>query len=421
MIDKLVEILERMNFEWEIYWSKSKVSSIKLRKTRDIEVERATYRTIGGVGVRIRVDGYVGFSYMSGFSDKLEKLESLVKRAYKIAKLGRSEHPGFPTPKRYPNVSGLYDSRIEELTVDTLISWGTALLDAPQNGEASIGFEVREREVLNSNGVEARDKSTEFAISLYVYEKGRGTGSHFGVYRSLPDVDREIEGIKEKALWEFELSSKAKKIDNFTGEVVIEPKALVSILSVFLPNVSAKNVYLGKSRFSKTGEEVASEIFTLVDDPTVDGGPGSYAFDGEGNPGKRKAVIDKGVLKSFLADEKYGRLLGIEGGNASRSYSSPPEIASSNIIVPPGDSKIEEGVFIRSVYGEHTANSITGDFSLNIELGYILKGRDVVPFKGNMLSGNVFEMLRNICEVGKDVETIGGFMAPKVVTYSKIV
>ncbi|RLF92028.1 TldD/PmbA family protein, partial [Thermococci archaeon] len=194
-----------------------------------------------------------------------------------------------------------------------------------------------------------------------------------------------------------------------------------SIFSIFLPNVLAKNVYLGKSRFSKVGEVVSSENFTLIDDPTLEGGTNSYPFDGEGNPGRRKLIVKNGILTSFLADEKYGRLLHIEGGNASRSYNSTPEISTSNIIILPGDSALEEGVFIRAVYGEHTANSITGEFSLNIELGYKVQRGEAIPFKGNMIVGNVFEMLRNITEIGKDVERIGAFIAPKVVTYSKII
>ncbi|MFA4646933.1 TldD/PmbA family protein [Pyrococcus kukulkanii] len=421
MIDKLIRILEKMNVDWEIYFSKSQVTSVKFRKIKEIEIERSTHKIVGGVGVRVIVDGYIGFSYLSGFSWSEEKLENLVKSAYKIAKLSKNYHPGFPVPKAYPTVKGLYDKDIERLALENLISWGHDLLDIPQSGEASIGSEVREREIVNSNGINVRDRSTEFAMHLYLYSKGKGTGSHFGIYRTLPNVEREIINIKENATWEFELSRNAKKIHGFSGEIIIEPKALASIFSIFLPNVLAKNVYLGKSRFSKVGEVVSSENFTLIDDPTLEGGTNSYPFDGEGNPGRRKLIVKNGILTSFLADEKYGRLLHIEGGNASRSYNSTPEISTSNIIILPGDSALEEGVFIRAVYGEHTANSITGEFSLNIELGYKVQRGEAIPFKGNMIVGNVFEMLRNITEIGKDVERIGAFIAPKVVTYSKII
>ncbi|RLF91279.1 TldD/PmbA family protein, partial [Thermococci archaeon] len=172
MIDKLIRILEKMNVDWEIYFSKSQVTSVKFRKIKEIEIERSTHKIVGGVGVRVIVDGYIGFSYLSGFSWSEEKLENLVKSAYKIAKLSKNYHPGFPVPKAYPTVKGLYDKDIERLALENLISWGHDLLDIPQSGEASIGSEVREREIVNSNGINVRDRSTEFAMHLYLYSKG---------------------------------------------------------------------------------------------------------------------------------------------------------------------------------------------------------------------------------------------------------
>lgn len=176
-----------------------------------------------------------------------------------------------------------------------------------------------------------------------------------------------------------------------------------------------------RSRFSSLGERVSKENFSLIDDPTIEGGVSSFSFDGEGNPGIKKYLIKDGLVSSFLADEKYGRLLGITGGNAMRSFSSLPGIGTSNLVIPPGNTEPEEGVFIRRVYGEHTANPVSGDFSLNIGLGYIIKDGEVMGFKDNMLIGNIFAMLNNILEVGKRVEEISGAIFPKIATNLKIV
>lgn len=197
---------------------------------------------------------------------------------------------------------------------------------------------------------------------------------------------------------------------------------MISFLSIFVPNVSAKSVYMKRSRFERLGVEVSSESFSIIDDPTIDEGLGSYSFDGEGNPGMRKFIIKDGVLTSFLSDQKYGSLLGIGStGNAIRSYSSQPIIDSSNLLIPSGNETLDEGIFIRSVYGEHTANPITGDFSLNIELGYIVNNRGVKPFKGNMIVGNIFEMLKNVTSIDKNVEILDDFIAPKITTWGRIV
>ncbi|AEC51682.1 hypothetical protein PNA2_0766 [Pyrococcus sp. NA2] len=422
-IEVLTKILDELNVEWEIYWGRASSLTIKFRKIKDKrEVERGTFRVSSGIGLRVLVNGRVGFSYVSGSKFSEKDLQNLVRRAYKIAKIAGSNYPGFPQPGKYPKVRGLYDKRISSIQPESLVEIGMSLIDVEQNAEASISISEGARGIINSNGIEAEEKGTSISFGTYIFEKGKGSGEHSKTFRSLPNLEKEIDRVREIASWEFELSKNATKLNGYEGEIIFEPKALISLLSLFLPNVSAKNVYLKRSRFEKLGLMVASESFTMIDDPTIDGGIGSYSFDGEGVPGRRKYIIREGILESFLSDQKYGMLIGMEStGNAVRSYASQPEISTSNLIIPPGSEEFEEGVVVRSVYGEHTANPVTGDFSLNIELGYILRGGDVEPFKGNMIVGNVFEMLRNITGIGKEVEILDDFISPKVAMPSKII
>ncbi|CAB49153.1 TldD/PmbA family protein [Pyrococcus abyssi] len=423
-VEKLIKILEgsNLNLEWEIYWGVSSSSSFKFRKIRKVEVERGSFEVSGGIGLRVLTQGKIGFSYISGSNFTREQLERLVKRAYKIAKVAGSIYPGFPVPKKFPNVRGLYDDKIRNLSTEEIVEYGTELVDVPPNAEASIGLSTSERGIMNSNGTEGREERTLLAFGLYVFEKSKGTGSYSKSFRRLPKLESEIEGVREKALWEFEMSSKARKLEKYNGEIILEPKAVASILSIFLPNVSARNVYLKRSRFTELGIEVASGGLTIIDDPTVEGGINSYSFDGEGNPGVRKFIIKEGILSSFLADQKYGHLIGIGStGNASRGYSSQPSISPSNIMISPGNDEQDEGIFIRGIYGEHTANSVSGDFSLNVDLGYVVRGGEIRPFKGNMLVGNVFEMLKNVTNIGKEIEILDGFASPKITTVGKIV
>lgn len=379
-VEKLVKILKSFDVEWEIYWESASSLSLKFRKIRRAEIERSTYRVSSGIGLRILVGGKIGFSYLSGSDFSKDELELLVKRALKIAKISGTEYPAFPVPGKYPSIRGLYDKRIVDLSIEDLSYYGTELVNIEVFGEASIGTSTGIRGIMNSNGVEGSENRSLLTLGLYAYEKGKGSGSYGKSFRVLPDMEKVVEEIKETAMFEFKLSREAKKIEKYEGEIIIEPKALISFLSIFVPNVSAKSVYMKRSRFERLGVEVSSESFSIIDDPTIDEGLGSYSFDGEGNPGMRKFIIKDGVLTSFLSDQKYGSLLGIGStGNAIRSYSSQPIIDSSNLLIPSGNETLDEGIFIRSVYGEHTANPITGDFSLNIELGYIVNNRGVKP------------------------------------------
>ncbi|RLF76947.1 TldD/PmbA family protein, partial [Thermococci archaeon] len=192
----------------------------------------------------------------------------------------------------------------------------------------------------------------------------------------------------------------------------------------FISSLRGDNLYHKRSKFTTVGESVATEPFTLIDDATLEGKIASYSFDGEGNPGQRTVLVENGILKNFLLDETYARLLGMEStGNAVRDFRTSPHIGTSNIIVDGKRENLEdfEGVVIKKVFGEHTANPISGDFSLTVELGYIVKNEELIPFKDSMLVGNVFEFMNSIRAVGRKEEEIGAFISPRILGIGKIV
>ncbi len=197
---------------------------------------------------------------------------------------------------------------------------------------------------------------------------------------------------------------------------------------MFLENLSGESVYHRRSRFSEPGEEVAPPgELVILDDATLPEGTGSFSFDGEGNPpGERTVLVENGMVSSFLLDETYARLLGMEStGNAARDFRTVPHIGTSNVVVEPGKDDLEggfEGIIIKKVFGEHTANPVSGDFSLTVGLGYAVRnGGEVVPFRDNMLAGNVFDFLRSIAAIGNRLERRGSFYSPRVLGVARLV
>ncbi|HEY9247233.1 MAG TPA: metallopeptidase TldD-related protein, partial [Candidatus Methanoperedens sp.] len=107
-------------------------------------------------------------------------------------------------------------------------------------------------------------------------------------------------------------------------------------------------------------------------------------------------------------------------GNAVRpSYTSTPSISIRNLIVeyPSSDvlEETKEGVIVNSVIGAHTANPISGDFSVEGRNSFLIKnGKVMSPIKSLMISGNIFDMLAGIDGAGKDVRKIGNVITPTV-------
>ena len=122
------------------------------------------------------------------------------------------------------------------------------------------------------------------------------------------------------------------------------------------------------------GQQVGSDLFTLVDDGRVADGPGSCPFDDEGVPSGRTELFTRGALNGFLHDTYTARRSGEQRstGNAKRGYRSAPGVGTSNFYLDAGPSSFEEllaradgGVLIRDVTGVHSgANPISGEFSV---------------------------------------------------------
>jgi TldD protein len=168
----------------------------------------------------------------------------------------------------------------------------------------------------------------------------------------------------------------------------------------------------------RKGRRVASEKVTVVDDPTIDGGRGSYGVDDEGVPGERKLLIEKGVLNTYMYDVRTALKEGIPStGNGRRqSYRDLPLPRMSNICMLPGPYDHREilentrsGIFVASM-GGGTVDLGSGDFVFSVTEGYrIEKGKLGRPIRGATLVGQADGLLKDIDMIGDDLRFDPGY------------
>jgi TldD protein len=172
------------------------------------------------------------------------------------------------------------------------------------------------------------------------------------------------------------------------------------------------SVYAGRK-----GEQVASELVTVIDDGTISGKYGSFRFDDEGNPAQRNVLIEKGILRSYMYDGITAKKDGMNPtGNARReTFRYRPIPRMSTTYLAPGEHSPEEiiretdsGLFVRRMGGGQV-NTTTGDFVFEVLEGYLIKdGKIDEPVRGATLTGNGPEVLQKIDRVGNDIGfTIG--------------
>ena len=167
------------------------------------------------------------------------------------------------------------------------------------------------------------------------------------------------------------------------------------------------SVYAGKM-----GEQIASHLVTVVDDPTVPGKRGSFPIDDEGTETRRNILVERGILKGFMYDRLQSMKGGAErtGNGRRESYRHRPIPRMSNTLIAPGDSdpaevihSTDKGLLVRKMGGGQV-NTVTGDFMFEVSEGYFIeKGKVGDPVRGATLTGNGPEVLKMIDMVGNDL------------------
>ena len=218
-----------------------------------------------------------------------------------------------------------------------------------------------------------------------------------------------------------EKSWKGSDINTGTYDIVLSPMALGELIeSTLIPALSGKNVHAGRSLLKdKLNEEIAVNSLKVYDLPSTTEGLGSVLWDTEGTPTKRIDFIKNGALNAFAYDirtaSRYGK---VSTGSAVRSGASgSPGIGHHNLLVEGRNTEVleEPAVFIKSVVGAHTANPMSGDFSVELSNAFLAEnGELTTPVRKAMLAGNVFEMLKVIQGVSKERKVIGDMILPSV-------
>ena len=423
-IEKVLASAEKIGAEdAEIVFSLTESTSIQFKT--DI-IETAKQSSSAGYGVRAAVNGAVGFAGTNVLSD----LENTLKTAVASAKIMDADphFKGFPEKSVYQKVDGLCDEKIVEMSLDECIGCATEMISGVKTVEnvtpTSGGFSrsVSCFMILNTNGLSAQKEDTSISgfadvttasgeiSTAYDYAVSRQKNVNFSV------IGQNAAELAKKSL-------KGRTIGAEKMPVIFHPFSFADILeNTLASSVDADNIQKERSGLiGRIGEEIADSDLSIWDDGTMAGGISSGPFDDEGTPTQKTAVIDNGVLKSYLYDSYTAGKDGVKStGNGYRySYSSAPSVDLSNFIIqfPQSDiiAETKKGIYINTVIGAHTANEISGDFSVEGRNAFLIENGEITaPVKSVMISGNIFDMLKKIDGAGKDVRSVGGIVTPSI-------
>ncbi len=212
-----------------------------------------------------------------------------------------------------------------------------------------------------------------------------------------------------------------RKVETKRVPVVFDRRVAGSLLGHFAGAINGTAI-ARKTSFlkDKLGAQLFKSGIRIIDDPLRRRGLRSRPFDAEGVAGKPVAVVEDGVLASWILDCATGRELGlVTTGHAQRGVSSTPSPGASNLHLAPGpdtpDSFIKdiaEGFYITSLIGMGV-NQVTGDYSRGASGFWIENGRCCYPVSEVTVAGNLLEMFQTLSPAN-DLEFRFGIDAPSV-------
>jgi len=391
-------------------------------RVRAGRVESFTSAETRGVGVRIVVDGRVGYAYAADPS--LDEVGALVESARQSAAFAEpDEFNVLPTIEPAEPLPGLYHEKQEDVPakrkVSTAIEFERAAVSANPDVRkvraASIADAVSRVAIASTRGGPVSYERTDCWASVSAIAERDGEmqmGFEFALARDLDDLEWEPAARAAADRAARLLGGQKPKSERLP--VVFDPGAATAFLSVLAGALSGEAVLKSRSPLAEmVGEQVGSAAVTLVDDGRRLDGTGSAPFDDEGVATGRTPLVEAGVLKGFLHNTYTGARSGSRStGNAGRSdHRSVPGVSPTNLSFEPGRRTTQEilrdagrAVYVQDVTGLHSgASSITGEFSVGAT-GLVVEGGSFgPPLREMTVASTLLEVLANVRELGSDL------------------
>lgn len=413
----------------EVFFVSSQVTPIRFEAN---ELKQVQTKESNSVALRIFRKGRIGFALATGLvSPSPEKrgedrLERLVEMAVETSQFGNPASFQLPCSRDYAPVS-IFDPQVEKVTTEKMIEMGRELVAKIRQHTPHVLCDVviskgkTSVALVNSQGAEANYEKSLFTLTL----EGtlvRNTDLLFvGDSESSCHLPAGIDDLAGRIIRQLEMAKRNASVSSRVMPVVFTPRG---VASVFLaPLALAFNGRTVLERASpltdKSGKQIFDRKFSLWDDATISYRIGSYPCDDEGIAARRVPLVTNGTVSNFLYDLQTAALAGTQStGNGRRIGGAAPRPAMTSLIISPGElswqemiANMKEGLVVEQVMGAEQGNLFNGDFGGNVLLGYKVENGEIVGrVKDTMIAGNIYQILKDSIELGKEAIWVDGVL-----------
>jgi PmbA protein len=415
LAEQLLELALKSGAETaEVYQSRSLSRPVFFEANRLKQLETSQAE---GTALRLWHNGRPGLAVAYGIVEP----QALVERALSLSQLNKAE-----ALELNSNFQPFYPDLGQDVPVEKLVEWGKETIalirdvypEVICNGDWECDVETTR--LVNTTGLDCY--YTDTTLSCYISaEWVRGDD-----ILSVSDGETERGNLQPQKLAQQILQRLAWAKENVPPPhgrvpVLFTSKAADMLWGTVQAALNAKRVLEGASPWTeRIGKLVVSPFLTLYQDPQA--GPYSCPFDDEGTPTQPMVFIQNGELQNFYCDRATASQLGtFSTGNGFRpGLGSYPTPGLFNFLIQPGSGSLPEliellddGLIVDQMLG---GSGISGDFSINVDLGYrVQNGQVIGRVKDTMVAGNVYTALKQLAKLGSDTDWNGSCYTPSLI------
>lgn len=351
----------------EARWQRSSGGMLLLRNGM---LEAGGLVCVEGIGIRALVEGALGFASTNVLTK--EAVRTAAEEAVRMARAARRllRHPvRMAASEVYRDRVEVSEQQpVEHIGLEDRLKFCQEIDRALQEVKevrvpmrvVQLGWGWDERLFMNSEGAEIRSRIPRIYVRAQttamhpqrgVVQKGIDRGGVGGweiVSKYQPvEESRQLAQTLERVLMEG-VAPPTGRMDIVLGSEVV---GLACHESCGHPSeadriMGREAAQAGESFITPDmlGTRIGSDLVTIVDDPTVEGGFGYYLYDDEGVKARRKFLYKEGVINELLHNRETAAALGVESNGSARAvaYNREPIIRMSNTFLLPGDFTVEE-------------------------------------------------------------------------------
>jgi PmbA protein len=380
-------------------------------------------KLLQGYSLRVIKDGRLGFVSDTGIKDST----AMVQKAVESSKFGPRVKFGFWKGKRAPNTT-VFQPRIVSFEMEEAEQLGGRIISRLRDLIPEVFVDVKLTRVFKETSILTRGGEkvfykTIFYIVISALLVREGEFLYLNEYKGSCNFPENPFGLIGEIAWKEKLCKTTVECPSKKMPVIFTPKTVPDIVIALTTGLNGRAIVQKSSPLTdRIGEQILDERFTLYDDGLMEWGLLSSPFDDEGVPRQRFPLFEHGVLKNYILDLSTSSTLQMETtASAGRALLMPPVPGPSNLNVQPGEMTYEqmiedmqEGLIIDQVIGAGQSNLLGGEFSMNVELGFLVKkGKIMGRVRNTMVAGNIYDLLKNnLAGIGKEVSYEDGVLTP---------